>query len=184
MTACRKCHADKSPEYLKERVVYTQKKTFDQLLKAQEISVKAHEAIRLADIYTGEKAANYAELMAEAREMVRKGQLFWDYVSAENSVGFHNPAKALDTLMTSMECSQKAIDAASAATKFGISQAIAGDIKTIVPPIKEMSRKLQQDPEFLQKHEWTKLLPVLPKADLVWDGQKKVGGAPAAAPAK
>ena len=180
MTACRKCHADKSPEYLKQRVVYTQEKTFAQLLKAQEISVKAHEAIRLADTYTGEKNANYDKLMAEAREMVRKGQLFWDYVSAENSVGFHNPAKALDTLMSSMECSQKSIDLASQATNFGIAQTLAQDIKQLVPPIKEMSRKLQQDPEFLQKNPWTKLLPVLPKADKVWDGQKKVSQAPAA----
>lgn len=46
--------------------------------------------------------------MTEAA-MVRKGQLFWDYVSAENSVGFHNPAKTLDTLMTSQAC-KKAVD--------------------------------------------------------------------------
>ncbi len=174
MTACRKCHADKSPEYLKQRVIYTQKKTYDQLIKAQDISVKAHEAVRLANDYTGEKAPDYDALMQEAREMVRKGQLFWDYVSAENSVGFHNPAKALDTLMTSMECSQKAVDLAEQATKYGISSALAGDIREIVPPIKEMSRKLQQDPAFLQTNPWLKLLPVLPKADQVWDGQKKL----------
>ena len=44
--------------------------------------------------------------------MVRKGQLYWDYVSAENSVGFHNPAKALDTLTSSITLSQDAINAA------------------------------------------------------------------------
>ncbi len=174
LTACRQCHSDKSPEYLRERVLYTQERTFAQLLKAQEVSVKAHEAVRLAASYTGELNPNYEELLTQAREMVRKGQLFWDYVSAENSVGFHNPAKALSTLMSSMEYSQKAVDLASEATQFGISQALAGDIKTIVPPIKELSRKLQQDAEFLQQHPWTKLLPVLPEADLVWDGQKRV----------
>ena len=184
MSACRKCHADKSPEYLKERVLYSQQKTFTQLLKSQELSVKAHEAVRLADGYAGEKNANYPALMTEARDMVRKGQLFWDYVSAENSAGFHNPAKALDTLMSSSEYSQKAIDLASQATNFGISAELAKDIKQTVPPIKEMSRKRQQDPEFLQQHPWTKLLPVLPKADQVWDGQKKISQAPAAAPAK
>ncbi len=174
MSACRQCHADKSPEYLKERVLYTQKRTFDQLLKAQEVSVKAHEAVRLAAEYTGEKNANYDELILEAREMIRKGQLFWDYVSAENSVGFHNPAKALNTLMSSMEYSQKAIDLAGEATNFGINPALAGDIMAIVPPIKELSRKLQQDAEFLQQHPWTKLLPVLPQAEMMWDGLKKV----------
>jgi len=174
MRACRQCHADKTPEYLRERVIYTQKKTFDQLLKAQDMSVKAHEAVRLANNYSGERAPDYGALMTEAREMVRKGQLFWDYVSAENSVGFHNPAKALDTLMTSMECSQKAVDLASQATNYGIAPALAGDIKKIVPPILEMSRKLQQDPEYLKTNPWLQLLPVLPKTDAAWDGQERL----------
>ena len=106
--------------------------------------------------------------------MVRKGQLFWDYVSAENSVGFHNPAKTLDTLMTSMECSNKAVALAEQATRYGISSALEGDIKEIVPPILEFSRKMQQDPVVLQTNPWLKLLPVLPKAEQVWVGQEKV----------
>jgi len=177
MRACRQCHADKSPEFLRERVLYTQKKTFDQLLKAQDMSVKAHEAVRLANAWQGERSPEYDKLMAEARQMVRKGQLFWDYVSAENSVGFHNPAKALDTLMSSAEFSQKAVDLAEQATNYGIAPALAGDIKQIVPPILEMSRKLQQDADFLQQNPWTKLLPVLPKADQVWDGQERLTSA-------
>lgn len=121
-----------------------------------------------------QRAANYDSLMAEAREMVRKGQLYWDYVSAENSVGFHNPAKALDTLMSSVEFSNKAVALAEQATGYSISPALAGDIKQIVPPILNMSRKLQQDADFLQQHPWTRLLPVLPKAEQVWDGQERI----------
>lgn len=173
LTACRKCHADKTPEFLRSRVLDTQEKTFRQLLVAQERSVMAHEAVRLAAEYTGQKSLNYDELMKNARENVRKGQLFWDYVSAENSVGFHNPAKALDTLMVSLEASQAAIDAAGEATEFGISKELVKDIKATVPPILTMSRKLQQDPEYLQTHPWLKYLPVLPQAELVWDGQVK-----------
>jgi nitrite reductase (cytochrome c-552) len=177
LRACRLCHADKSAEFLKERVLYTQKKTFDQLLIAQELSVKAHEAVRLADAYTGEKAAKFDALMAEARDMVRKGQLFWDYVSAENSVGFHNPAKALDTLTSANLFSQRAVDLACQATNFGISPTLAQDIKTLVPPILKHSRKLQQDPAHLQSHPWLKVLPVFPPAERVWDGQKKISAA-------
>ena len=177
MRACRQCHTDKSADYLKDRVLYTQKKTFDQLLIAQEISVKAHEAVRLADAYTGTRAANFDALLAEAREMVRKGQLFWDYVSAENSVGFHNPAKLLDTVMSSAQFSQRAVDLASQATNFGISPVLAQDIKSLVPPILKHSRKLQQDPAHLQSHPWLKVLPVFPPAEKVWDGQKKVSAA-------
>lgn len=170
MRACRQCHADKSAEYLKERVLFSQEKTYRQLIAAQEASVRAHEAVRLANAYTGKKAANYDALMAESREMVRKGQFFWDYVSAENSMGFHNPAKALDTLMTSLECSNKAVSLALEATNGGILAGVSGDITKLVPPILEMSRKLQQDPEHMQSHPWLKLLPVLPKEPLMWDG--------------
>ncbi len=179
MRACRQCHADKTADYLKQRVLYTQKKSFDQLLIAQELSVKAHEAVRQADVFTGAKAANYDALMAQAREMIRKGQLYWDYVSAENSVGFHNPSKALDTLASAQQYSQQAVDLASQATNFGISPMLAGDIKTIVPPILKHSRKLQQDPAHMQSHPWLKMLPVFPPAELYWDGQKKVGAAAA-----
>ena len=99
-------------------------------------------------------------------------QLDWDYVSAENSVGFHNPAKALDTLMSSMAFSHKAVALAAQATGYSISPALAGDIKQIVPPILNMSRKLQQDADSLKQHPWTQLLPALPKAAQVWDGQE------------
>ncbi len=174
LNACRQCHADKTADYLRSRVHYIQEKSFDQLLKAQERSVLAHEAVRLANAYTGEKDAKYDSLMTEARELVRKGQLFWDYVSAENSVGFHNPAKTLDTLMKSAEYSNKAVDLCKQATKYGIAPALEGDVKDIVPPILEHSRKLQQSQEHLNSNPWLKLLPVLPPAEKVWDGQNKV----------
>ncbi len=176
MRACRQCHSDKTPDFLKSRVLFTQKKTFDQLLIAQSLSVKAHEAVRLAMEYEGDKKDNYEDLLIEARQMIRKGQFFWDYVSAENSVGFHNPAKALDTLATSQQCSQKAVDLAAEATLFGISPDLAGDIKEIVPPILRHSRKLQQDPDHMKSHKWFKYLPVLPEADLLWDRQKRLKG--------
>lgn len=171
MRACRQCHYDKTPEFLRDRVLYVQSRTYDQLLKAERESVRAHEAIRLASLWDGDKPANYDELMAAAREACRKGQMFWDYVSAENGVGFHNPSKSLDTLMTSMECSQKAIDLAEAATNYGISATMAQDIEKLVPPILHLSRKLQQDRGFLDKNPWTKILPTLPEANQVWFGQ-------------
>ncbi|MEG2004624.1 MAG: ammonia-forming cytochrome c nitrite reductase subunit c552 [Bilophila sp.] len=174
LRACRQCHADKTADYLRQRVLFTQEKTFRQLLVAQEYSVKAHEAVRLAAEFQGVKPADYDQLLIQARDFVRKGQLFWDYVSAENSVGFHNPAKALDTLTSSITFSQQAINTAMQASGYTIAPALAGDIKQIVPPILTMSRKLQQDPAYLQTHPWLKYLKTLPKADRVWEGTKKV----------
>ena len=174
MRACRQCHTDKSPEYLKERVLFSQKRTFDQLIIAQDISVKAHEAVRLASEYTGPKPADYDDLMIKARDMVRQGQFMWDYVSAENSVGFHNPAKAIDTLAKSQQMSQKAIELANQAAGFTVAKDVAGDIRQIVPPIMKHSRKLQQDPEHLKSHKWLQYLQPFPKAEKVWDVQTKV----------
>ncbi|MBF0101439.1 MAG: ammonia-forming cytochrome c nitrite reductase subunit c552 [Desulfobacterales bacterium] len=174
LRSCRQCHSDKTPEFLKNRVLFTQKKTFDQLIIAQELSVKAHEAVRLALEFEGAKAENYEDLVVQAQQMIRKGQFFWDYVSAENSVGFHNPVKSLNTLALSQQYSQKAIDLASESTQFAISKDLAGDIKQLVPPMMKHSRKLQQDPEHLNTHKWFKYLQLLPKAEKMWDGQTKL----------
>ena len=174
LRACRQCHADKTAEYLRGRVEYVQDKTYRQLLVAQEYSVRAHEAVRLAIEYQGVKPANYDELIIRAKENVRKGQMFWDFVSAENSVGFHNPAKALDTLTTSITLSQEAVNSALQATSYAIAPQLEGDIKAVVPPILKMSRKLQQDPEYLKTHPWFQYLKPLPKADQLWDGNRKL----------
>jgi len=171
---CKQCHQDKTPEYLKERVLFTQRKVYDQLIKAQDLSVRAHEAVRLADAFKGEKSADYEALMLQARENVRHGQWMWDYVSAENSVGFHNPVKTMDTLARSQEYSARAAQLAMQATNYGIGKALEGDIRKLVPPILEWSREMQMDPENLKKYTWTTYLQPLPKSGKVWDGQKKL----------
>ena len=171
--ACRQCHTDKTTAYLRGRVENTQKKTFAQLLLAQELSVKAHEAVRQASEWTGDKAPDYDALMAQAREYVRKGQFFWDYVSAENSVGFHNPVKSLETLAYSQQYSQQAVNAASAATEYGIAKTLEGDIRALVPPLLEWSRAMQMEPDNLAKHVWTRSLKPLAKAEMMWDGLEK-----------
>lgn len=183
LKACRQCHTDKAPEFLKQRVLFTQNRVWEQLLIAEEISVKAHEAIRMAAEFTGAKPENYDALMIEARKWCRKGQFFWDLVSAENSVGFHNPTKALSTLASSQQYSQKAIDTAIKAAAFTTAQALSVDIKTLVPPILRHSRELQMKPEHMKSHAWLKYIPLVPKAAKVWDGNKRIGAAPAPAPA-
>ena len=112
--------------------------------------------------------------MIEAREMCRKGQFFWDMISAENSVGFHNPTKSLDTLASSQRYSQKAVDFAIQAAAFTTAEILSKDIKELVPPIMEHSRKLQQSPEHLASHKWLTYLPLKPKADLMWDKNKRI----------
>ncbi|MDL2316141.1 ammonia-forming cytochrome c nitrite reductase subunit c552 [Desulfovibrio sp. OttesenSCG-928-A18] len=176
--SCRQCHTDKTADYLKKRVEWTQQKTYDQLLTAQELSVRAHEAIRRADEWSGYKGAEFDKAMAEARELTRKGQFFWDMVSAENSIGFHNPAKALDTLALSQQYSRQAADAAIRATNYEIAKDLEGNIQDIVPPLVEWTREMQMDPQIMEKHVWTRYLKPIPKSERYWRLQDKVGTAP------
>ncbi len=171
---CLKCHTGKDAEWAKTQVESAQDNVWPKLIAAQEESVRAHEAVRLAAEFTGEKHSDYEQLLQQAREYIREGQLYWDYVSAENSVGFHNQPKALETLELSQQASKNAQEAAKKATNGAISAQISGDIKEIVPPFLEHSRKLQQSQEHLDSHKWLQYLPLLPEADLMWDGTERL----------
>lgn len=168
--ACLGCHSDKSTDFMRTRVEFHQEKVWKQLNIAQEKSVRAHEAVRQAMEYSGVDE----KLLGEAREMVRKGQWFWDYVSAENSAGFHNPSKALATLAFSQQYSDEAVTLAIRATNYAIVAALDKPIQELVPPIMEHSRKLQQSQAHLDSHVWLRYLPKFPEAELVWDGYERL----------
>jgi nitrite reductase (cytochrome c-552) len=48
------------------------------------------------------------ELLDQARSLHRKAQFMWDFVSAENSTGFHNPEYALKILAESSNLARQA----------------------------------------------------------------------------
>jgi nitrite reductase (cytochrome c-552) len=168
--SCMTCHTDRTPADLRERTEYNQARVWKQLNIAQEKSVRAHEAVRQAMEY----GLADPELLAEAREMVRKGQWFWDYVSAENSAGAHNPVKALDTLASSQQYSDEAVRLAIRSTGFAIAESMDRPIEELVPPIREHSRKLQQSQAHLDSHPWLQYLPLLPEAEMVWNGNERL----------
>jgi nitrite reductase (cytochrome c-552) len=47
-------------------------------------------------------------LMDEARQLHREAQFMWDFVSAENSMGFHNPEYALGILAKATNLARQA----------------------------------------------------------------------------
>ena len=49
-----------------------------------------------------------AALLDQARNLHRKSQFLWDFVSAENSTGFHNPEYALKILAESTDLARQA----------------------------------------------------------------------------
>ncbi len=87
--ACGQCHTD--TEAVIRRVNLIQEQTYTTKIAAEDAIVDAINAIKAA-------AANPKSdptLLEEARQLHRQAQFYWDYVSAENSMGFHNPEYAL-----------------------------------------------------------------------------------------
>jgi nitrite reductase (cytochrome c-552) len=108
---CRTCHTQ-SDAWLLERVKTVQDRVFEMQHTAGEVVAKAHLAIGKA---SKAPKANKAEL-DKARELIRKAQWYWDFVAAENSMGFHNPSLALSTLGRSIDLAYQAITTAEKAS--------------------------------------------------------------------
>jgi nitrite reductase (cytochrome c-552) len=84
----------------------------DNTFQAQRLAgvkiAEAHDAIAEAANTSG---VNEAKLH-EAREFNRKAQFYWDYVAAENSMGFHAPDQILNTLAQAQQYANDALIAA------------------------------------------------------------------------
>jgi len=108
--SCRTCHTQ-DENLLLERVKIIQNNVF-QLQRIAGLTIaRAHEVIGKAD--TGAKVNK--EGLEKARELVRHAQWFWDFIAAENSMGFHNPDQAQNVLGRSIDLAHQAIDAANRA---------------------------------------------------------------------
>jgi nitrite reductase (cytochrome c-552) len=82
---------------IQEQVAGTKQNTEDAL-------VDAINAIKLAAADPKADAA----LLDQARNTHRKAQFMWDFISAENSTGFHNPEYALKVLAESTNLARQA----------------------------------------------------------------------------
>ena len=80
-------------------------KVYEMQRIAGQTVAKAHEIIGKA---TKAARTNKTEL-DKARGLVRKAQWYWDFVAAENSMGFHNPTMVLNTLGRSIDLAHQAI---------------------------------------------------------------------------
>jgi nitrite reductase (cytochrome c-552) len=100
--ACGQCHTDteavvRRVNTIQDQVMTTKQATEDALVDAIN-ALKAAAANPEAD----------AALLDQARELHRKAQFMWDFVSAENSAGFHNPEYALKILSESTNMAREA----------------------------------------------------------------------------
>ncbi len=100
--SCGQCHSD--TEYVVRRVNDIQAKTYETKIAAEDAIVDAITAIKAATAVAGSDA----ELLDQAHTLHRQSQFYWDYVSAENSMGFHNPEYVLSILAQSTNLARQA----------------------------------------------------------------------------
>ncbi len=100
--ACGQCHNDVA--YVTGRVAVIQEQVYNTKIATEDAIIDAINAIKAA---TANPASDQA-LLAEARELHRKSQFYWDFVSAENSMGFHNPQYVLKILAESTDLARQA----------------------------------------------------------------------------
>lgn len=102
--SCISCH-DQEEEWMIDAVKSIQDNFWVLQRAAGKAVAQAHEAIMKA---AAVKGADESELN-KARELVRKAQWYWDYVAAENSMGFHNPSQGMKTTGQALDFANQAI---------------------------------------------------------------------------
>jgi nitrite reductase (cytochrome c-552) len=100
--ACGACHTDVA--YATGRVAEIQSQVRDTMDLTEDALVAAIDAIGAA---AADPKAD-AGLLAQARDLHRLAQLRWDFVAAENSMGFHNPEEALRVLASAIDLAYQA----------------------------------------------------------------------------
>jgi nitrite reductase (cytochrome c-552) len=99
--ACQSCHRA-SEEELRNRVVSIQDSTASLLRDSEEAIIDAIDTIVAA------KAAGATdEDLAQAYAFHRSAQLRWDFVSSENSTGFHSPQESARVLANSLDLARQ-----------------------------------------------------------------------------
>ena len=100
--ACGQCHTD--TEYVIRRVNLIQDQVATIKQSTEDAIIDAINAIKGAAANPNADTA----LLDQARNLHRKAQFMWDFVSAENSTGFHNPEYALKILAESTNLARQA----------------------------------------------------------------------------
>jgi nitrite reductase (cytochrome c-552) len=113
--ACQTCHNIPEDE-LRERVAIIQDNTARLLRSAEDAIVDAIDAIVAA-----REAGATDEQLVDALHLQRRASLRWDFVSSENSTGFHSPQEAARVLADAIDFARQAqllaVQATSPATE-------------------------------------------------------------------
>ena len=109
-TACGICHTDVG--YVTTRVKIIQDQVASTMSDTEDAIIDAINAIAAA----GALPDVDETLLVEAWSLHRESQIYWDFIAAENSMGFHNPEEALRILANATNLARlaqlKAVEAA------------------------------------------------------------------------
>jgi nitrite reductase (cytochrome c-552) len=100
--SCGQCHTD--TDYVIGRVNEIQEQVATTKQSTEDAIIDAINAIKAASANPDAETA----LLDQARDLHRQAQFMWDFVSAENSTGFHNPEYALKILADSTNMARQA----------------------------------------------------------------------------
>ncbi|MGI5836852.1 MAG: ammonia-forming cytochrome c nitrite reductase subunit c552 [Chloroflexota bacterium] len=114
--SCTPCHRVSEDE-LRGRVLEIQDRTFGQQQRAEQALLEAQDAIAAAMARGADDKS-----LKEARELQRRAAIRWDFVSAENSMGFHSPQEAMRILGEAIDYARRAMFSASLAPAGGSTQ--------------------------------------------------------------
>lgn len=104
--SCLGCHQGKSEAWLLERVEYIQDSVFASLRRAGLAIEEAHKTMEKA--YRDGIAESS---IAEAQQILREAQWYWDFTASANSTGFHNSELAHGNLSLATDLAHKSIAA-------------------------------------------------------------------------
>ncbi len=100
-STCLNCHRQSEAE-MKSRVLEIQDKTYQSMQRAEKAIVTAMDVIKQA-IAAGASEKD----LEKAKNLHRKSQLRWDFISAENSMGFHSPQEAARILADAIDLARQ-----------------------------------------------------------------------------
>lgn len=111
-STCLNCHRQSETE-MKSRVLEIQDKTYQSMQKSEKAILAAVDIISVAM-----KSGASDKELEEARLLHRKAQIRWDFISAENSMGFHSPQESARILADARDYARQAeLSAYKALTK-------------------------------------------------------------------
>jgi len=100
--SCMGCHKDSSPEEKLYQIQAVQNYTRGKMRKAE------NAIVALIDTYAKAKEKGVAEeVLAQARKQHEIAHVLWEWWTAENSDGWHNPGLARETLVACIEEANK-----------------------------------------------------------------------------